>query len=65
MLTHWVKRSSPPPSWSAIVRALESPAIARGDIAATIKVGNYITIESFILYKFLQYMFYPLRYKHK
>ncbi|XP_064407413.1 uncharacterized protein LOC135352129 isoform X6 [Halichondria panicea] len=37
MLTHWVKRSSPPPSWSALVRALESPAIARGDIAATIK----------------------------
>ncbi|XP_064384149.1 uncharacterized protein LOC135333169 [Halichondria panicea] len=37
MLTHWVKRSSPPPSWSALVRALESPAIARGDIATTIK----------------------------
>ncbi|XP_064382988.1 uncharacterized protein LOC135331680 [Halichondria panicea] len=37
MLTHWVKHSSPPPSWSALVRALESPAIARGDIAATIK----------------------------
>ncbi|XP_064406837.1 uncharacterized protein LOC135351545 isoform X3 [Halichondria panicea] len=37
MLTHWVKRSSPPPSWSALVRALESSAIARGDIATTIK----------------------------
>ncbi|XP_064406199.1 uncharacterized protein LOC135350985 isoform X4 [Halichondria panicea] len=37
MLTHWVKRSSPSPSWSALVRALESPAIARGDIATTIK----------------------------
>ncbi|XP_064399632.1 uncharacterized protein LOC135345989 isoform X2 [Halichondria panicea] len=37
MLTHWVKRSSPPPSWSSLVRALESPAIARGDIATTIK----------------------------
>ncbi|XP_064385325.1 uncharacterized protein LOC135334177 isoform X4 [Halichondria panicea] len=37
MLTHWVKRSSPPPSWCALIRALESPAIARGDIATTIK----------------------------
>ncbi|XP_064384730.1 uncharacterized protein LOC135333658 [Halichondria panicea] len=37
MLTHWVKRSSPPPSWFALVRALESPAIDRGDIATTIK----------------------------
>ncbi|XP_064407677.1 uncharacterized protein LOC135352421 [Halichondria panicea] len=40
MLTHWVKRSSPPASWSALVRALESPAIARGDIATSIKTKD-------------------------
>ncbi len=42
MLTHWVKRSSPPPSWSTLVRALKSPAIARGDIATSIKVCKII-----------------------
>ncbi len=49
MLKHWVERSSPPPSWSALVRALESPAIARRDIATSIKVST-ITIACTITY---------------
>ncbi len=40
MLNHWVSRSSPPPSWSAVVRALESPAIDCKGIATKIKVGD-------------------------
>ncbi|XP_064383874.1 uncharacterized protein LOC135332890 [Halichondria panicea] len=43
MLTHWVKRSSPPPSWSAVVRALKSPTIGREDIATSIKENEKAT----------------------
>ncbi len=39
MLNHWVGGSDPLLSWPAVVRALESPAIGRGDIATNIKVG--------------------------
>ncbi len=46
MLNHWVGRSSPPPSWSAVIRALESPAIARGDIATKIKVGHELAVQA-------------------
>ncbi len=46
MLNHWVGRSSPPPSWSAVIRALESPAIARGDIATKIKVGHKPAVQA-------------------
>ncbi len=41
MLNHWVKRF-PLPSRSAVVRALKSPAIARKDIATSIKVCKII-----------------------
>ncbi len=39
MLNHWVGQSDPLLSWSTVVRALESLAIGRGDIATNIKVG--------------------------
>ena len=45
MLNHWVGRSSPPPSWSAVIRALESPVIAREGIAKKIKVGHKPTVQ--------------------
>ncbi len=34
MLQHWVRRPSPPPSWSALIRALKCLVINRADIAA-------------------------------
>ena len=34
MLKHWVQRTSLVPSWSALVRALQSPTIERGKIVA-------------------------------
>ena len=37
MLEKWVKRPSPPPSWSTLVRALENPVINRTDIAEQVK----------------------------
>ena len=40
MLNHWVKRSSPPPSWSVVLRALQSPAIDRGDLATSVEVSK-------------------------
>ncbi len=48
MLKHWVERSSPPHSWSALVRALESPAIARGDIATSIKVSTILQLKALL-----------------
>ncbi len=56
MLKHWVERSSPPHSWSALVRALESPAIARGDIATSIKVSIIISIVIIVI---------PYKHKYK
>ena len=38
MLSHWLSRPSPPPTWSALVKALASPVIGRQDIAGTIKL---------------------------
>ena len=33
MLTHWLKRSDPLPSWSELAEALRSPPVGRPDIA--------------------------------
>ena len=38
MLIHWISRPSPPPTWSALAKALTSPVIGRQDIARTIKL---------------------------
>ena len=38
MLSHWLSRPSPPPTWSALAKALTSPVIGRQDIAGTIKL---------------------------
>ena len=38
MLSHWLSRPSPPPTWSALAKALTSPVIGRQDIARTIKL---------------------------
>ena len=54
MLQHWVRRPSPPPSWSALIRALKCPVINRADIAAdmeahqvccTIVCVQYTTVQ--------------------
>ena len=37
MLSHWLSQPSPPPTWSALAKALTSPVIRRSDIAGTIK----------------------------
>ena len=37
MLQHWVQRVTPQPTWSALVRALGSSVINRGDIADKVK----------------------------
>ena len=37
VLKHWVRRTSPPLMWTAIVRALKSPVINRRDIAEDIE----------------------------
>ena len=37
VLRHWVRRTSPPLMWTALVRALKSPVINRGDIAEEIE----------------------------
>ena len=37
VLRHWVRRTSPPLTWTALVRALKSPVINRGDIAERIQ----------------------------
>ena len=37
VLKHWVRRTSPPLMWTALVRALKSPVINRGDIAERIQ----------------------------
>ena len=37
MLRHWVNRVSPPPTISALVEALTSPVINRGDIASEVE----------------------------
>ncbi len=37
MLQHWVRRPSPPTSWSAVIRALKCLVINRADIAADMK----------------------------
>ena len=36
MFSRWLKRSTPPPSWSELKDALNSPVIGRGDIAKEI-----------------------------
>ena len=37
MLSHWIKRSTPPSTWTELRDALKSPAIGREDIAGKIK----------------------------
>ena len=48
MLQSWVRRSSPLPSWSALIRALKCPVIDQADIAAQV-TSNYISIVSVIV----------------
>ena len=38
MLRNWARRSSPPPTWIALIEALKSPVFDRGDIAKVIEV---------------------------
>ena len=33
LLEHWLKRTSPPPTWSALINALKSPSIGYVDLA--------------------------------
>ena len=40
VLRHWVRRTSPPLTWTALVRALKSPVINRGDIARGIEANQ-------------------------
>ena len=40
VLRHWVRRTSPPLTWTALVRALKSPVINRGDIAREIEANQ-------------------------
>ena len=40
MLSHWLSRPSPPPSWSALAKALTSHVIGHLDIAGTIKLDS-------------------------
>ena len=37
VLRHWVRKTSPPLTWTALVRALKSPVINRKDIAEEIE----------------------------
>ena len=46
MLSCWLKRSTPPPSWSELKEALNSPVIGRGDIAKEITGDNEIASTS-------------------
>ncbi len=48
MLQHWVRRPSPPPSWSALIRALKCPVINRADIAADVQVCCTIVCVQYI-----------------
>ena len=36
MLSHWLKRSTPPSTWTELMDALKSPVINRHDIAEKI-----------------------------
>ncbi len=42
MLEHWLTQTDPPPSWSALIEALRSPALGRGDIACMIEMKWHI-----------------------
>ena len=46
MLRRWVNRVSPPPSKQALIRALESPAIKRGDAAEKVKKAKLVRFNS-------------------
>ena len=37
LLEHWLTKTSPPPTWEALVEALRTPVIKREDIAAHIE----------------------------
>ncbi len=38
MLEHWLTQADPPPSWLALIEALRSPALDRGNIASEIDI---------------------------
>ncbi len=42
MLEYWLTQTDPPPSWSALIKALRSPALGRGDIACMIEMQWHI-----------------------
>ena len=53
MLRHWVRRASPPPSWSALVRALQSPVMDQGGIAEEIKKMPVSVLCTFLVMLFV------------
>ena len=40
VLRHWVRRTSPPLTWTALVRALKSPVMDRKDVARGIEANQ-------------------------
>ena len=50
VLRHWVRRTSPPLMWTALVRALKSPVINRVDIARGIE-ANQVRFSCCILFQ--------------
>ena len=37
VLTNWLRRTSPPPTWTALIKALRSPPVGRDDVADKIE----------------------------
>ncbi len=44
MLTCWLKRADPPPTWGALVKALRSATVDCGDVAQAIEV-KYVSSQ--------------------
>ena len=47
VLRHWVRRASPRPSWSALIRALQSPVISCRDIP-NVKQARFTVISELV-----------------
>ncbi len=45
VLEHWLTQTDSPPSWSALIEALRSPALGRGDIASEIETIGSLYID--------------------
>ena len=65
MLSHWIKRSTPPPTWTALRDALNSPVIDRGDVAGKVQdiigrvydiiVNKTLWLILYVYYKYIPY----------